>query len=218
MYYFYDDGKVIYKQRITLFIDEINKLRKELINKCSFITHEEYESDYEPRLNDCFIRNLKKDFVGYKDYFEERRDVFHYSYDKLTPPYLAFLIDRLLNNDFSVIYEIDHYDYSKENNIDDIINVKKIEYKKIDDDNYSEKIEVLKELEKLIKIKKLNINQVSTKDYYYKLLSYIQRENICELDRKTLDKINVFLDMNMQIKNGLVVLDKSQTKQYKKTK
>ena len=42
MYYFYDDGKVIYKQRITLFIDEINKLRKELINKCSFITHEEY--------------------------------------------------------------------------------------------------------------------------------------------------------------------------------
>lgn len=218
MYCFYSNGKVIYKQDITFYKDEVKKLRKEIINNCSFITHEEYESDYEPSIDDCFIRNLRRKFVGYKDYFEERRMVFHYSYDHLTPPYLVNLIDRLLNNDSSVIYEIDHYDYSNETNIDDIINKKQLECKKIDDENYSKKIEALKELEKLFNVKKINKNQKSTKDYYYKLLSYIQRKNICKLDVKDFNNVCTFLDIDVKIKNGIVTSKQSFVKQYKKIK
>lgn len=216
MYYFYNNGKTIFKQEITFYKDDVNKLRKEVINKCSFITHKEYDSDYEPNIDERYIRNFTRKFVGYKEYFEEYRRIYHYSFDQLNIPYLVSLIDRLLKNDSTVIYEIDHYDYTSEYNIDNEIKQKQLECELCNNKNYSKKIELLKELERLMKTKKLNRNQLSTKDYYYNLLSYIQRKNICELDKKVLDKVSSFIDINISIKDGIVIPQQNDIKQYTK--
>ena len=217
MYCFYDNGNIISKMEITTCKDEIKDLRNEIIDNCSIITHEEYDSDYEPHINDCFIRNYKQKLIGTKEYFEETRMLYHISYELFTPPHLVSLIDRLLRNEPAALYEIDHYNYQNEKDIDDIINEKSYMCKKIDDKNYSEKIKALKELEKLTQDKKLNSTQISTEGYYYRLLGYIQRENICNIDKNIFSSVLNFFDMNMGVIDGIIVNKKDDTaKQYKK--
>lgn len=218
MYYFYDNEKTIIKQEITFYKDEVKKLRNEVIKNCSVITHEEYDSDYDPMIDDCFIRSYQKKFIGQHETYEGYRNFYHYSYNLLTPPYLVRLIDRLLIDDPTVIYEIDHYDYTKEASIDNKINEKKEMCNKISDGDYDKKISILKELEKLAYDKKLNNKQVPTRDYYYKLLSYIQKKNVFELDKNYLNNVRNFLDLDIEIKDGIILSTPKNTKQYKKIK
>ena len=58
MFYFRKDGEVIEKYQVSFDKEEIEKLKKKIINNCSFIKHEEYESDYSPRFTDEIIRNF----------------------------------------------------------------------------------------------------------------------------------------------------------------
>lgn len=219
MYCFYDNGNIISKMKITICRDEIKDLRNEIIDNCSIITFEEYDSDYEPNTNNCFFRNYKKQDIGTKEYFEEIRTLYHISYELFTPPYLVSLIDRLLKNDPSSLYEIDHYNYQKEKNIDNIINEKSFKCKSIDDKNYSEKIKALKELKKITQDKELNKTQVSTEGYYYRLLGYIQRENVCNIDKNNFYSVINFLDMDVGIINNIILNKRDNTeKQYKKIK
>ena len=99
MIYFRKNDEVIEKYQVDFDKEEIEKLKKEIINNCSFIQHEEYESDYSPRFTDEIIRNFTYTPIEKeKEYFEETRDIYRYSYDEYKPPYLVKLINQLLNN------------------------------------------------------------------------------------------------------------------------
>ena len=72
MLYFRKNDEVIEKYQISFDKEKIEKLKKEIINNCSFIKHKEYESDYSPRFTDEIIRNFTYTPTGKeKEYFEE---------------------------------------------------------------------------------------------------------------------------------------------------
>lgn len=97
MLYFRKNDEVIEKYQIDFNKEEVETLKEKIINNCSFIKHEEYESDHLPRFTGKIIKNYIHTYTGKeKNYFEETRDIYLYSYDEYKPPYLVELINQLL--------------------------------------------------------------------------------------------------------------------------
>lgn len=201
MFYFRKNDEVIEKYQVSFDKEEIEKLKKKIINNCSFIKHEEYESDYSPRFTDEIIRNFTYTPTGKeKEYFEETRDIYRYSYDEYKPPYLVELINQLLNGNSSAIDGILNYDISTKSTIDDRIDLINQEFNKIAPEDITKKKEKLKELEDLLKAKELNMNQQSIDVYYDQLIGLIKFDLIGSLQISELDRIESFLEVNLSSK------------------
>lgn len=221
MYYYHENENYIFRDEITIDKYELKKLRRDVINNCSLIVHTEYNTDYAPTLDESLVRNYKEDFVCEKEYFEETRDVIHYSYDELIPPKLVNLIDRLLNEDPTVIQDIRNYDYKSEKTIDDMIEEKNKELENTDEKMYDKRIVILQELKKLAQDKELNKNQHSTEEYYRRLCSFINCSEQFRIPKSDLNLNNVleFLDIELKLENGrLVYIQKNTAKVFKKKK
>lgn len=198
MLYFRKNDEVIEKYKVNFDKEEIEKLKKEIINNCSFIKHEEYESDYSPRFTDEIIRNFTYIPTGKeKEYFEETRDIYHYSYDEYKPPYLVELINKLLNGNSKAIDEILNYDISSNSSIDDRINIVNQEFTEIDPENIAKRKEKLEELEDLLNAKELNKNQQSIDVYYSQLIGLIKFDLIDSLPISELGRIESFLEIKL---------------------
>ena len=188
MIYFKQNNDKIEKYHITFNQEEIEQLKSDIIKNCSFIKHVEYSSDYEPKFdNISLIKNFHSTYISKKEYFEETRDVYFYSYDEYQPPYLIELINNLLTGDSSSIDKILNYCISNES-IDDKIKLINQEINEIDISNIESKKEKLKELENLLEIKKLNKNRQNIDPYYQRLISLIKFDlvdtmSICEIER-----------------------------------
>lgn len=201
MIYFRKNDEVIEKYQVDFDKEEIEKLKKEIINNCSFIQHEEYESDYSPRFIDEIIRNFTYTPTGKeKEYFDETRDIYRYSYDEYKPPYLVKLINQLLNGNSKAIDEILNYDISTKSSIDDRINLANQEFSKIAPEDITKKKEKLKELEELedlLKAKELNKNQQSIDAYYNQLIGLIKFDLVDSLSISELGRIESFLEIKL---------------------
>lgn len=200
MLYFRKNDDVIEKYQVNFDKEKIKKLKQEIINNCSFITHIEYESDYAPILSNEIVRNFTYTPTGKeREYFEETRDIYHYSYDRYEPPYLVALINQLLllNDNSKVIDQILNYEIASKSTIDDKIELAYKEFKEIDPENATKKAEKLKELENLLKAKKLNINQQNIDLYYNQLIELIKFNLIDSLPINELNKIESFLEINL---------------------
>ncbi len=198
MLYFRKNDEVIEKYQVDFDKEEIEKLKKEIINNCSFIKHEEYESDYSPRFTDEIIRNLTYTPTGKeKEYFEETRDIYRYSYDEYKPPYLVELINQLLNGNSKAIDKILNYDISIKSTIDDRIDLANQEFNRIDPENIAKRKAKLEEIEELLKTKELNKNQQSIDLYYNQLIGLIKFNLIDLLPISELDRIQSFLEINL---------------------
>ena len=198
MLYFRKNDDVIEKYQIDFDKEKIKKLKQEIINNCSLIKHIEYESDYTPILSNEIVKNFTYTRTGKeREYFEETRDIYHYSYDRYEPPYLVELINQLLNDNSKVIDQILNYEISSESTIDDSIELAYKEFKEIDPENVTKKAEKLKELEDLLKAKKLNINQQNIDLYYKELIELIKFNLIDSLPINELNKIESFLEINL---------------------
>lgn len=200
MLYFRKNDDVIEKYQVNFDKEKIKKLKQEIINNCSFITHIEYESDYAPILSNEIVRNFTYTPTGKeREYFEETRDIYHYSYDRYEPPYLVALINQLLllNDNSKVIDQILNYEIASKSTIDDKIELAYKEFKEIDPENATKKTEKLKELENLLKAKKLNINQQNIDLYYNQLIELIKFNLIDSLPINELNKIESFLEINL---------------------
>ena len=198
MLYFRKNDDVIEKYQVDFDKEKIEKLKQEIINNCSFITHIEFESDYTPRLSNEIIRNFKYTPTGKeREYFEETRKIYHYSYDRYEPPYLVTLINQLLNDNSKVIDQILNYEIPSKSTIDDSIDSAYKEFKEIDPENVTKRAEKLKELEDLLKAKKLNINQQNIDLYYKELMELIKFNLIDSLTLSELNKIESFLEINL---------------------
>ena len=200
MIYFRKKEEVIEKYQVNFDKNELEKLKNEIIDNCSYILHKEYESDYSPRFTDEIIRNFTYTPTGKKEYFEETRDIYLYSYDEIKPPYLVKLIDQLLNGNSSAIDGILNYDISTKSTIDDRIDLINQEFNKIAPEDITKKKEKLKELEDLLKAKELNKNQQSIDVYYDQLIGLIKFDLIGSLQISELDRIESFLEVNLSSK------------------
>lgn len=198
MIYFRKNDEVIEKYQISFDKEEIEKLKKEIINKCSFIKHEEFESEYSPKFTDKIIKNFRYTSTGVeKEYFEETRTIYHYSYDEYQPPYLVELINKLLNGDLKSIDEILNYDLSSEISIDDKICSLNKELMEIDSEDITKKKEKLRELHVLLNCKNLNKNQQSIDPYYNRLVDLIKFNLIDLLQMSELSKIESFFEIDL---------------------
>ena len=196
MYYFLKNEEIVEKYLISFNKEKMEQLKEEIIDECSFIEHKEISSDYFPVSSDIkLIRNFKKIKDGIKEYFEETRDVYLYSFDQYEPPYLVKLIDRLLNNDEKCISKILNYDICTKKSIDDKIKLANQELMKIDaEDIYQKKIK-LKELENLVKSKELNKNQQSIEPYYKRLIRLIKFDLVDSMSIDDLNRVIFFLGL-----------------------
>jgi len=201
MLYFRKDDDVIEKYQVNFDKEEIENLKEEIIDKCSFIEHNEYKSDYSPRFTDKIIRNFTYTPTGEeKEYFEEIRDIYLYSYDEYKPPYLVELINKLLNGNSKVIDKILNYDISNQLTIDDKINCVNQEFNKIASEDIIKKKEKLKELEDLLKAKELNKEQQSIDVYYNQLLRLIKFEFVDSISISELSMVETFLEIKLSSK------------------
>lgn len=215
MFYFRKDGEVIEKYQVSFDKEEIEKLKKKIINNCSFIKHEEYESDYSPRFTDEIIRNFTYTPTGKeKEYFEETRDIYRYSYDEYKPPYLVELINQLLNGNSKAIDKILNYDISTKSTIDDRIDLANQEFNKIVPEDIIKKKEKLKEPEDLLKAKKLNKNQQSIDIYYNQLIGLIKFDLVDSLSISELCRIESFLEIDL---SSRVEISNSKEKSFVKS-
>ncbi|MBQ3306967.1 MAG: hypothetical protein IJG68_02105, partial [Bacilli bacterium] len=207
--------EVIEKYQVSFDKEEIEKLKKKIINNCSFIKHEEYESDYSPRFTDEIIRNFTYTPIGKeKEYFEETRDIYRYSYDVYKPPYLVELINQLLNGNLKAIDEILNYDISSKSSIDDRINLANQEFNKIVPEDITKKKEKLKELEDLVKARELNKGQQSIDAYYNQLIGLIKFDLVDSLSISELGRIESFLEIDL---SSRVEISNSKEKSFVKS-
>ena len=215
MLYFRKNGEVIEKYQVNLDKEEIEKLKNKIINNCSFIKHVEFASDYSPRFTNEIIRNFTCVRTGkQKEYFEETRDIYHYSYDEYKPPYLVKLINQLLNGNSKTIDEILNYDISTKSSIDDRINLVNQEFNSIDPEDITKKREKLKELEDLLKEKELNKNQQSIAEYYDQLIGLIKFDLIDSLPISELYRVESFLEIGL---SSRVEISSSKEKPFVKS-
>lgn len=219
MKYYNLKDDVIEKYNVTFDTKEIEKIKNEIINNCSDIKHKEYKSDYSPSFSKSdIIRNYQERRTGeVKEYFEETRFIYEYSYDRYEPPYLVNLLNELLKNK-NVLEDILTYKVLNRLPIDIKIEKKEKEIKGIDDKNTKVKIEKLKEYEKLLKLKKLNENQKPLSLYYDKLISLFKFELEDILSIEEVKRVQQFMGLNFLEQKGIINYHDSKIDNKKNSK
>ena len=214
MVYLKRNNDVAEKYKVDFDKERIEKLKNEIVNKCSFIEHKEYESDSYISIDVNTVKNFMCNLIGKKEYFEEVRDVYFYQYDEYNPPYLVELINRLLKDDSSAIVEILNYDISHELSIDDKIALVNKEFIKIDSKDITKRKEKLKEIERLLKVQELNKDQQSIEFYYDQLIGLINFDLIDSISISKISRVESFLEIKL---NDKLIASDSLDKVYVKS-
>ena len=214
MVYLKRNNDVVEKYKVDFDKERIEKLKNEIVNKCSFIEHKEYESDSYISIDVNTVKNFMCNLIGKKEYFEEVRDVYFYQYDEYNPPYLVELINRLLKDDSSAIEKILNYDISHELSIDDKIALVNKEFIKIDSKDITKRKEKLKEIERLLKVQELNKDQQSIEFYYDQLIGLINFDLIDSISISKISRVESFLEIKL---NDKLIASDSLDKVYVKS-
>lgn len=204
MYYYKVEKDIVRKFEIEFNLKEMKKLRGEIIERCSYITHkcEETSKLIGEYLKDEHIRLIHyeklgsytiEDFYGDFEYVQYKAEYLYYTFPKLVD-----LIDKLINGDTKVISEIFNPNFDEPINKQDMIleEQKKI----IESLNKKNKGNIKKELEKLNEIEQkleeckkeqeLNKNRIPVNEYYLKVQSLIKFKDICTIKQQ--DLLNIF--------------------------
>lgn len=201
MIYFVKKDKQIEKYEVTYDKDEIEKLKYEIIEKCSEITHHSYDDTGGPDENDYLrIRNLTKIKVGireHNDFYDIAPEtIYHFEYDEYELPYLVSLIDMLYHKNSGALYMILNPDFSYEpESFEKRINDLMKKASRISNRKTKEKIAILEDLARLINQAELNANQKSVKDYYPKVQKLINLRLIDSIQLAELEKIQSFFEI-----------------------
>ena len=214
MVYLKRNNDVVEKYKVDFDKERIEKLKNEIVNKCSFTEHKEYESDSYISIDVNTVKNFMCNLIGKKEYFEEVRDVYFYQYDEYNPPYLVELINRLLKDDSSAIEEILNYDISHELSIDDKIALVNKEFIKIDSKDITKRKEKLKEIERLLKVQELNKDQQNIEFYYDQLIGLINFDLIDSISISKISRVESFLEIKL---NDKLIASDSLDKVYVKS-
>lgn len=202
-YYIIKDNKII-KYEIKLNIVELEKLRFEIINNCSLITHKHYKTTRCPYQFDYeHVRNYHEKFIGvieYNDFYSSPEDEYLVDYDYYEHPELVSLIDALLKSDASAIEKI-------KNTKDIIVDIENPLLQKQQriieklhqsaNKDISKQLDLLNENQKKIieckKQKELNKSQVSVQNYIEKVLNCIKYKEVATMDLEIVSKVQNFL-------------------------
>lgn len=205
MLYFRKNDETIEKYQVSFDKEEIEKIKKKIINNCSKKTHVIRESTLSSSelINNPLgekMSHLKKKNTGrttsYSDTSEDKT-VYEYDYILITYPYLTFLVDKLLSGDETAIYDMVDYKIEYPINYDELLTQERGEINRLVDNNPEEVIKKAENLKKLLEEKELNKNQQGTGVYYNQLVGLIKFNLIDSLPISELDRIESFLNINL---------------------
>lgn len=205
MYYYRIKENNVIKYEVELHIETLKKLKNEIINKCSYITHKKYTTTKLPNKWDYeHIRNYNETKIGEKDsndFYSSFEIEYLVEYDYYEHPKLVSLINALLKGKVSVIDEIKE---TKEEKIDKekilLEEQRKIieDLNKLDNDKINHQISLLTENQKKLsncyEEKELNKNQVSANEYIYKTLSCIKFKEITSISLEKILEVQEFFN------------------------
>lgn len=111
MTYYEIENEEVVKYEVTLNRDELEKIRQEVTQTCTEVTHVVKNSAVDPvPIEGQTIRNLQKDFLfSLKLGPTLERDIYEICYDSYMEPRLVFLINCLLEENLSVVPEIKQF-------------------------------------------------------------------------------------------------------------
>ena len=200
MYYYVKNNDQIEKYKIEFDKEKLKRLRIEIINNCSEITHKEYNDTIEPNYLDYLkIRNYKRQKLGTvegKGYSPDKT-LYHLSYDEYTYPYLVTLIDKLLEDGTETLTEIFEEKQEKEIlSFAERIEILSQEIDQINNLDTKRKISELEKLQKLLETQKLNSNQLPVSLYYPKVQELIDFKYISSMKIEDIEKLEAFFGVN----------------------
>ena len=194
-----EEEKDIVKYEVEINREELEKIQKEMIDKCSRIIHYQYQAEGIMRA-DYFkkhdIRNYTETLVGTKEY-DDGADTKIYlrDYDEYYHPLLAHYVESLLNGDTSFLPEIMTY----KGNVrvtEQISNIKQEMIEEVSKPLVNINLDILvertDELRNLQEIEKSNKNQKSDMEYHSKVVHNIKLKKIERLDRKSVESVENF--------------------------
>jgi len=198
----------ILKYEVIVDKELLSKLKYEIIEKCSLITHKDYQDTYLPKMYgiDDYLkyRNYSEVKIGvreYNDFYSMPEDLYRIKYDEYHFPYLVELLDKLLKDDIDVLKEIYNVNKKKEIMfIDEKINRQKDLIECIDDSEFDKKISELEKLKELIEQKELNKNQVNVLKYYNKVKKLISFNLIDSISYEEVKRVSNFYNSKVFVK------------------
>ena len=195
MIYFKKNNEYLEKYEVTYDKEKVEQLKQRIIFECSRVEHREYCSDYGSCIRDRkLVKNFRAVIVGEKEYWEETRDIYKYTYDEYVPSDLVNHIDGLLNNVSSSIDNIFNYNFKNDKSIDEVINEAMITFNNIDPERLFQKQQQLKYINNLLESKRVNDTQKDIKPYYKELITLINFELIDKILINDVNKVYLFLD------------------------
>lgn len=210
----------ILKYEVVINKEILSKLKYEIIEKCSFISHLDYKDTILPKMYniDDYLkyRNYSAVKIGireYNDFYSTPEDLYRIRYDKYQFPYLVEIVNKLLEDDIDVLKEIYIINNRKEiMSIDEKINKQKKIIEDINDLETNKKIKELENLKELLEQKELNKNQLNVQKYYNKVKKLI---SFIFVDSISLEEVKRVADF---YNDGVNVKQMDEIKKYIKTK
>ena len=195
MYYFKENDSTIEKYEIVYNEEKVKELRREIIDNCSHIIHNENRTTIPEMFKEDKLRyrNLHSKEIGRREY-QDGPDRVEYlvTFDEYIFPEVVKLIDNMLIGDVESTLKIVSYHTKTIIDIDKLIAIKSGELDKIDNLNIKAKRQKLNELESLLEEKELNKNQKSIDYYINELKSEIKFVLVDTIDKETVERVNTF--------------------------
>lgn len=205
MEYIINENDKVVKYDIKYDIPTLQKLRKEISEKCGIRRHiKEEKIDKEIAKEDFLIENLSIEDVEYKDYY-----LYLLNYYLIEEPELSKIIKQFIDGNIEGLINLIHFNILKDNKIDfdkENSELKRlVEYYKennqldrlddilcriktnIEDKIYNERLNLSNQNEFILKLKSLLIiNKLDEMDYdlYNKAMNFSKNVKILELNQK----------------------------------
>ena len=165
--------KQLEKYLVSYDKEELEKLKLEIIDNCSVITHREYVGKFGPyHFDELKYRNYSEEKVGERKHNNIEtytENIYHYSYDQYDFPYLVTIIDNILKNDVNALKELFYPDTKKEVLFIEIVQMHRKELDETSYANPKEKIDKINEFKEFLKNGEKNKEQKSVWEYYHKV-------------------------------------------------
>lgn len=215
MYYYLIEDKYINQYLVTIDIETLKKLRKEIIDNCSTIKHINRKTTIEPNYYcDEHIKNYKSKELGmrsYNDFYSQDEMEYLVDYDYYEFSILVNIIDELIKGNTKIIDELNNPNLlnmqDNQKNLDDID--LKIQIKALIDKGLYDKIDELVQNKTADLILKKQENHILEKNYLIKINQCIKLELFNQI---TIDDFNIikefFIDSDVKknISTNLVKL------------
>ena len=210
MIYFEETDKEIIKYEVELDISRLESLKQQIVNNCSAINLNVYESEKEPKNSNNDLIDYHKESTGrFRSCYEGKKEIFKISYGEKNYPELASYIDLILKGNFCQAY-----DYLKIYTGNTLIKDKvKISYNEIKEkliDTLNNGIENLnnfalncyiEQIKLLEKIWDLNQNQQSDMRYYKDVMKCITLTEVDRIDKAAIRRVEGFQGISYTKKN-----------------